>query len=154
VKKAAAGRVGDLLLAFRGAFERDGWHGPSLLGLLREVPGKVAGKRPRGTPYSIHDLVEHIAFWEEQGLRQLRGERSGGAGDWTRPRRSFPRSVAHLKKVHASLVRAIRGLRESDLDRVVVAGEGPMSAGKALHGVVAHAVYHSGQIALLNRRLL
>jgi hypothetical protein len=62
--------------------------------------------------------------------------------------------VAHLKKVHAALLRAVSRLEDSQLDRKVPSDAGPTSLVKMLHGVAAHAAYHGGQIALQKKRLL
>jgi uncharacterized damage-inducible protein DinB len=148
-------RVRDLLDAFEGAFERRGWHGPSVLQALRGLSSEQAKKRPAGAHHSIHELVEHIAYWEERGIRYLapRGSRARSARDWARPEHSFAASVARLKAIHARLIAAIEALGDSDLDRRISTGSGPMPLGRALHGVAAHAAYHAGQIGLLKSLL-
>jgi uncharacterized damage-inducible protein DinB len=146
-------RTKDLVQAFEGAFGRRGWHGPGVLGSLRGAGPKEAGKRPKGAHHSIHDLVEHIAFWEERGIRYIRPEHPRSRGDWETPGRSFAQSLAHMKGVHARLVASIRSLHDADLDRIVTTGEGRMSLSKALYGITAHAAYHAGQIRLLRTLL-
>jgi len=149
VRGASKARVTDVLLAFQGAFEGRGWHGPSLLGLLRGLSPVRARKRPRGAHHSIQELVEHVAYWEERAILQFApGGHSPGA-DWVLPRRSFPASLRHLKAVHKDLLRAVGALEDGDLERIVRTGDGPMRLGKVLHGVAAHAAYHAGQIGLL-----
>jgi hypothetical protein len=152
--KRRGSRVEDLLVALRGAFERGGWQGPSVLESLAGVGPAAAGKRPRGVPHSVHDLVEHIAFWEERGVTYLRPGPKQLRADWSLPGRSYRASLARLKKVHALLVRSVGRLREGDLDRIVSTGEGDVTLARALHGVAAHDAYHAGQIGLIAKRLL
>jgi uncharacterized damage-inducible protein DinB len=140
-------RVVDLLTSLEGAFERRGWHGPSILRSIRGVKAGEARKKP--AHHSIHELVEHIAYWEEVGLSYITSAPRPERRDWSRPARSFRESVDHMKTTHRRLSAAVRKLSVEDLDRRVQTGEGSMSLAKALHGVAAHAAYHAGQIELI-----
>ena len=142
-----ARRVADLLASLEGAFERRGWHGPSVVRSLRGVRGVDARKKP--AHHSIHELVEHIAFWEEVGLSYVTQKPRPERRDWSRPSRSFEESVAYMRTTHRRLSAAVRKLSDEDLDRRIKTGEGTMSLGRALHGVAAHAAYHAGQIGLI-----
>jgi uncharacterized damage-inducible protein DinB len=142
-----AGRVADLLASLEGAFEKRGWQGPTVLRSIRGVKGVEARKKPGH--HSIHELVEHIAYWEEVGLSYIKKVPRPERRDWSRPTRSFAASVEHLRATHERLAAAVRLLSDQDLDRRVETGEGRMPLSRALHGVAAHAAYHAGQIGLI-----
>ena len=145
-------RVGDVLTALRGAFDNEGWHGPAVLEALAGVTAREAGKKPKNAHHTVHELVDHIAYWETAGLHYLK---TGGPGrhpspDWSKTRTSYAASVTRMKATHKKLVAAVGRLRDSDLDRVAATEmSGRMPLGKVLHGIAAHAAYHAGQIRLL-----
>jgi len=63
----------------------------------------------------------------------------------------------HLDASHRSLVAAVERLAEADLERPVgeEGREASLGSGVSLavmlHGIIAHDVYHAGQIALLRK---
>jgi uncharacterized damage-inducible protein DinB len=149
-------RIEDALAALRGAFERKGWHGPTVLEAVRGVTPRQAARTPRGAHNSIHQLVDHIAYWERIGIEYLRrgAPPSPMPPDWRRPRTSLAASIRALRATHRELVRRVARLTDRDLDRKVRTSEsGVMPLGEVLHGIAAHDVYHAGQIRLLRAML-
>jgi uncharacterized damage-inducible protein DinB len=149
-------RVDDVLSALRGAFEKNGWHGPTVLGSVRGVTAREADRKPARAHHSIHELVDHVAYWEAVVLRRYLGppktERRG-RGDWRPPVGSLAESVRRMEEGHRALVKAVKALRDDDLDRKVPTSSGPRPLVEVLHGVAAHDAYHAGQIRL-TRKLL
>jgi hypothetical protein len=152
----ATSRVDDVLAALRGAFEKNGWHGPTVLGSVRGVTRGEAGRKPPRAHHSIHELVDHIAYWEAVVLRRYLGppktERRG-RGDWRPPLAPFDESVRRMEEGHQALVKAVKALRDDDLDWKVPTSSGPRPLVEVLHGLAAHDAYHAGQIRL-TRKLL
>jgi len=144
------GRVDDVLAALRGAFEAKGWHGPTVLGSVRGVRAREAARRPGRAHHSIHELVDHIAYWEATVLRRYlrRAEPKRRAGDWRPPAESFADSVLRMQAGHAALVEAVSALDDAGLDRKVPTASGLRPLAEVLHGVAAHDAYHAGQIRL------
>jgi uncharacterized damage-inducible protein DinB len=144
-------RVDDVLIALRGAFESNGWHGPTVLGSVRGVSAREAARRPSRAHHSIHELVDHIAYWEATVLRRYlrRGEpKRRGRGDWRPPIGAFADSVRQMHSGHAELVETVSALDDTDLDRKVPTASGRRPLSEVLHGVAAHDAYHAGQIRL------
>jgi hypothetical protein len=152
----ATSRVDDVLAALRGAFEKNGWHGPTVLGSVRGVTPGVAARKPPRAHHSIHELVDHVAYWEAVVLRRYlvpaKAERRG-RGDWRPPLAAFDESVRRMEYGHRALVKAVSALRDEDLDRKVPTSSGPRPLVEVLHGLAAHDAYHAGQIRL-TRKLL
>jgi uncharacterized damage-inducible protein DinB len=67
---------------------------------------------------------------------------AAGAAEWRA-------AVARLGESYRALAASVRGLDDTAL-AATVAGQ-QYSASTMLHGVVEHATYHGGQIALLKR---
>jgi uncharacterized damage-inducible protein DinB len=147
-------RVDDVLAALRGAFEANGWHGPTVRGSVRGLTAREAERKPPRAHHSIHELVDHIAHWEAVVLRRhLREATPRGRTDWRPPLLSLAESVQRMEDGHRALVKAVRALRDQDLDRKVPTSSGPRPLVEVLHGLAAHDAYHAGQIRL-TRKLL
>jgi uncharacterized damage-inducible protein DinB len=149
-------RVEDVLSALRGAFEANGWHGPTVRGSVRGVTSLEAERKPPRAHHSIHELVDHIAYWEAVVLRRYLGPGKApprGRGDWRPPAASLADSVQRMEEGHRALLAAVRALRDEDLDRKVPTSSGPRPLVEVLHGLAAHDAYHAGQIRL-TRKLL
>jgi uncharacterized damage-inducible protein DinB len=149
-------RVEDVLAALRAAFAANGWHGPTVLGAIRGVTPAEAKRKPPRAHHSVHELVDHVAYWEAVVLRRYLGPGQRprrGRGDWRPPAGSLAESVRRMEEGHRALVKAISALRDGDLDRKVPTSSGPRPLVEVLHGVAAHDAYHAGQIRL-TRKLL
>ncbi len=99
-------RIEDVLVAVRGAFESKGWHGPAALESLEGVTPRQAARRPARAHHTIHELVDHIAYWEAAGIDYVRRGTSPPRldPDWRRPSRDFAASVRRLKATHGAFV--------------------------------------------------
>jgi uncharacterized damage-inducible protein DinB len=145
-------RIADQL---RRAFEGDAWHGPALLELLQDVDAATAAAKPLPDVHSIWELVLHIAAWDNAARRRLACEKFQPEGLANFPRVPKPteaawrKAVAHAKRAHETLVKAVAALPESRL-RERVPGK-KYDFYHMLHGVVQHELYHAGQIAILKK---
>ena len=149
-------RVDDVLAALRGAFEKNGWHGPTVMGSVRGVTPAEGERKPPRAHHSIHELVDHIAYWEAVVLRRYLGPPKAerrARGDWRPPVGSLADSIEWMEEGHRALVKAVQALRDEDLDRKVPTSSGPRPLVEVLHGLAAHDAYHAGQIRL-TRKLL
>jgi uncharacterized damage-inducible protein DinB len=149
-------RVDDVLVALRGAFGAKGWHGPSVLDAIKGVTAKKAKKRRGKSSNSIHDLVDHIEYWEAVAVHCVRRGRppKRHRPDWAKPNLGYRDSVRRLKATHRVLIAAIALLQDADLERPCrTVSSGRMPLGQVLHGVAAHDAYHAGQIRLLRTLL-
>lgn len=151
-------RIVDLL---QRAHDGDAWHGPSVMAVLDGVDATAARQRPLAAGHSIWELALHVIAWRHEVERRLGGKPPTlpEEGDWPEIGEGESAWAAVLERLdasHRSLVAAISTLAEADLERTV--GEGReaglgsgVSVAVMLHGVVAHDVYHAGQMALLKK---
>lgn len=144
----------DLASELERTFHGPAWHGPALFELLGRVDATKAVRRPIAGAHSIWEIVNHLTVWNEAPVRRLAGEAVKDLPpekDWPRvPEASALRwehALTMLREALRKLVCAVEDLDDSDLDRAVV-GSAPTARGM-LFGVLAHNLYHTGQIALL-----
>lgn len=142
----------------------DPWHAGSIASLLEDVTALEAAARPIPGAHSIWQLVLHMTGWVEEVRLRVAGAPAGdpAMGDWPRV---GPVGRARWEVARTALFTAYRAL-ERDVARMSArdialptidprnpaTGEG-MSRYVTIHGVIHHAAYHAGQIALLKRAL-
>ena len=114
-----------------------------------------AGARPEGAPYSVFQLLNHLAYWQEFGLRWLDGESpevpEHAAGSW--PGEVAPDGpeewAGAIERFRAGLAEYERRAGEDDL----FVRLGPKTALEVIQLVASHNSYHAGQVAVLRRML-
>ena len=134
------------------------WHGPSVLEVLDGVSAHQAAAHPIAGAHSIWELVLHLYSDYDLVLRRLGGDgrRLTEAEDWPPvpepSAETWAESVRALKQRNAELRRAVRGFPSERLDEPLVA-EAAYTAYTQFIGVTQHALYHTGQMALLKKAL-
>ena len=147
----------DIATALRQVFPGPVWHGPSLSDLLGGVSAQQAAAHPIRGAHSIWELVLHVASWAQIARERLAGDAEPpsperdfpAVGDATPPR--WAEAVARLERVYEHLADEAAALDASAL-AAVLPGRA-YTARALLDGVIAHAAYHGGQIAILRRAL-
>lgn len=143
------------------AYNRPSWHGTNLRGSIRRVSAKRAAWRPGPTRHNIWEIVVHAAYWKYAAARRFTGTDRGsfplkGSNWFGRPldRRdatedAWRADVDLLDQMHDSLRNQVLRLSSSDLAATPPGKK--VSNFALLSGVVAHDLYHAGQIQLLKR---
>ena len=148
-----AKRVAELL---RTALEGKTWHGPALGEVLANVTARQAATAPAVGSHSIWQLTLHAAVWAEQA----RIDATGGPSRELPPEEDWPPiadtseaawsgALARLSESHAALRESIADFSDEQLLAPVPGSK--WNVYQTLHGVVAHDLYHAGQIAILKR---
>ena len=135
--------------------EGDAWHGPPIRAILADVTPETAAARPIAGAHSIWELVVHLTVWADVARRRVAGEvvEPTPAEDWPAvgdvSAAAWSEAMAALDRAHADVRRTVLALGDGHLD--------DRTPGKAdtlyvlLQGVVQHAAYHGGQMAVLKR---
>jgi uncharacterized damage-inducible protein DinB len=148
--------VSDPLLAqLDQAYNRRSWHGTNLKGSIRGLTAAEAAWRPRRDRHNIHEIVVHAAYWKYAARRRLTGERRGSfpleGSNWFRRERAdeaaWRSDVRLLDECHRLLREATARLDPASLGRPEAA-QGPHWL---ISGIIAHDLYHAGQIQLLKK---
>lgn len=149
--------VSALLIACDEAYDKRSWHGTNLRGSLRGVDHHAAAARPAEGRHNIWELALHAAYWKYTVVRRITGAARGsfpldGSNFFARPEgtpdaNAWRRDLAILAEQHRALRTAIADLDDRDLARRV----GKESVARLVRGVIAHDLYHAGQIQLIKR---
>ena len=147
----------ELLLAqIDEAYNRRSWHGTNLRGSVRGLTARQAVWRPGRGRHNIHELVVHAAYWKYAATRRLLGQKRGSfpleGSNWfardTEDDALWRADLRLLDDCHRTLRAAIAGVSARQLHRSIAAGR---TAVWMVSGIVAHDVYHAGQIQLIKR---
>lgn len=147
-----------LLAQLDQAFDRRSWHGTNLRGSLRGLRVEQAVWRPAAGRHNIWEIAVHAAYWKYAVWRRLaaatRGsfpltgsnwfERSGDGGE-----RAWQSDLRLLQEAHRNLREAVAGLKPADL--MQVPPRSTVSTQALVSGIIAHDLYHAGQIQLIKR---
>jgi uncharacterized damage-inducible protein DinB len=150
----------------RKGYSDDPWHGPATAGLLEDVTAAEAAARPIPDAHSVWELVLHLISWQNEARRRLTGRPPSmpEEGDWPAvvevSEAAWDRDRRRLGESLDQVLATLANLREEDLDRFggSLADRDPaLGTGVTLramvNGLVQHAAYHTGQIALLRKAL-
>ena len=138
------------------SFDGAAWHGDAVLQILQNITPEQAASRPLPQAHTIWELVLHIGAWEGVLLKSLRGEpyiMLHDEDDWPPVRdtsaAAWMAAVEWLKTTTMQLVEAMRSFQESRLHETIPGQNFTFYV--AMHGVVQHNLYHTGQIAILKK---
>jgi uncharacterized damage-inducible protein DinB len=147
----------DLLLAqLDQAYDRHSWHGTNLRGSIRGLTPADAAWRPQPGRHNIHEIVVHAAYWKYAARRRLAREKRGSfpvkGSNWflreTADADLWRSDLRLLEACHRSLRQVVSELAPTTLTRS--AGRS-LLVGSLVSGIIAHDLYHAGQIQLIKR---
>jgi uncharacterized damage-inducible protein DinB len=144
------GRIADQL---RRIYEGPAWHGPSLLEVLSGIDERIASRRNVSNAHTIWELVLHIGAWMRIARERLCAVTTRDYTEeenWPAVTGTWRDALAMLDRETRELEKAVREFPETRLNDPAPATE-PQTFYILLHGVVQHAAYHAGQIALLKK---
>jgi uncharacterized damage-inducible protein DinB len=158
--RSAATDVDLLLVALERAYKKRSWHGPNLRGALRGVSAREASSRVSPRRKCIAEHCLHAAYWKYTVMRRLAEEEVGSfpmsGSNWVgieSPLReqTWRDYLKLLDQMHQRLRAAVERLVDRDLEFVPPGSK--VSNRDIILGIIAHDIYHAGQIGLLKRLL-
>jgi uncharacterized damage-inducible protein DinB len=142
-----AQRIAD---SYRAATVKGAWYGPSLAEMLPEISPELAATPPFPAAHSISALLQHLLLWNER-IRNTSDShpmpRWQPEREWAEPPIPWNELVTRWNQSRDLLEEKIRNFPIEDLARQVPGRSYPYET--MLHGIVQHAIYHSGQIAMI-----
>lgn len=131
------------------------WHGPDLKAALADVAPDRAFRRPGEGRHNIAEIAMHHAYY----VRSVRSRISGSPAepfaldgdDWFTLSNAQPLTWTQVRQIVEDEQQRLAGLVEA-----VEAGHttSPLHDAERLElvlGITCHAVYHAGQVQLINR---
>ena len=137
----------------------EAWYGNSLREIVEKITAKQAQARPIANAHSIWEIVHHLDAWVKFALGAIKGAPipkwpgMPKEQDWppvvANSEDSWQRAVNSLFSNYRELVKQIKAATDERLDATV-----PGRTYNFYHlfqSTMQHAVYHSGQIAMLKK---
>lgn len=149
-------RIGNLLRATYNG--KRAWHGTPVRQLLDGLTAEQASARPLPGAHSIWELVAHMTGWrtvvadsiEGKDYRMLPDGENWPAIAETSPG-AWQEALAALDRSQERMLEGLKDLAEEKLAENVPGDDYPIYY--MLHGVMAHDLYHAGQIGMLKKGL-
>jgi uncharacterized damage-inducible protein DinB len=145
--------------ALASAINGDAWYGDSLRKILDKVTAKEAQAWPIANAHSIWELIVHVEAWVKFCLDAVQGtpipawSTMPKEQDWplvgNTSEQTWKQAVGSFFSTHLKLVEALKTFSDERLEATV-----PGRTYNFYHlfqGMIQHAVYHGGQIALLKK---
>ena len=140
------------------AYDRKSWHGTNLRGSLRGLKVAQAAWRPGPGRHNIWEIAVHAAYWKYAVRRRVAGgargsfpltgsnwfERSGDGGE-----KAWQADLRLLQETHRALRAAVAALTPAAL--LGTPAGSTVSTQALVSGIIAHDLYHAGQIQLIKR---
>jgi uncharacterized damage-inducible protein DinB len=149
-----------LLQTLDEAYDHRSWHGTNLRGSVRGLDLATLSWRPAPRRHNIWEITVHAAYWKYVVWRRIRGEKRGsfplkGSNWFVRPvageahASAWKQDVALLGAMHDQLREAVASLTPRTLAQASPGSD--LTTRALVTGIVAHDLYHAGQIQLLER---
>jgi uncharacterized damage-inducible protein DinB len=126
------------------------WYGPSLAELLADMSPELATTPPTPGAHTISALLQHLLLWNERVRNTSSNNpmpRWQADEEWAEPPIPWNELLARWNQSRDLLEDKIRKFPIEDLAKQVSGRSYPYET--MLHGIVQHAIYHSGQIAMV-----
>ena len=136
--------------AYRAATIKGAWYGPTVAELIAKVPPEFATTPPVPGAHSVSELLQHLLLWNERIRNTSDGQpmpRWDAEKEWAEPAIPWNELVARWNLSRDLLEEKIRNFPIQDLTKQVAGRSYPYET--MFHGIVQHAIYHSGQIAMV-----
>lgn len=140
----------------------DPWYGSSVYSIIEQVNFEAAYEKPASSAHNIASIVLHMLAWTEEVLDRLNGKEASLplSGDWpdtgAPEEQKWQNYVNDLKLVNVNLLGAIQNFPEEKWTELINDKREPalgtgVTYKELVNGLIQHHVYHSAQIAILNR---
>jgi uncharacterized damage-inducible protein DinB len=136
--------------SYRAVTIKGAWYGPSLAELLAEMSSEIATTPPTPGAHTISALLQHLLLWNERVRNTSSNNpmpRWQAEEEWAEPPIPWNELLARWNQSRDLLEDKIRKFPLEDLAKQVSGRSYPYET--MLHGIVQHAIYHSGQIAMV-----
>ncbi|HUL14637.1 MAG TPA: DinB family protein [Terriglobales bacterium] len=135
---------------YHAAIVKESWYGPSLAELLARVSPELAIVPPFPKGNSVSALLQHLLLWNER-IRKASDStpmpRWEPEKEWAEPPIPWTELVSRWNRSRGLLEERIRTFPLEDLAKQVPGRT--YSYETLFQGSVEHAIYHSGQIAMI-----
>jgi uncharacterized damage-inducible protein DinB len=140
----------------------DPWYGPNTYSIIDGISFEAACETPPGSVHNIAGILLHMLGWTHETTERMRGQTAGEpiGGDWPDPGKPDEQKWQRLKddfKLANVVLSGVISNFPKDRWEAPINDARNSEAGTGvtylalIEGLTEHHVYHSGQLALLNR---
>jgi len=136
--------------AYRQVTVKGAWYGSSLAELLEKITPEIAVEPPTLGANTISAVLQHLLLWNERIRNTSEATplpRWEPEKEWVEPPIPWNELVARWRRSRDLLEDHLRNFPEHNLSKQVPGRAYPYET--MLRGIVQHAIWHSGQIAMI-----
>ena len=136
--------------SYRAVTIAGAWYGPTMAELIAKIPPELATMRPVAGAHSISELLQHLLLWNERIRNTSESSpmpKWEAAKEWAESPIPWDELVPRWNKSRDLLEERMRSLPDEELSKQVPGRTYPYLT--MFDGIVQHAIYHSGQIAMV-----
>jgi uncharacterized damage-inducible protein DinB len=135
------------------------WFGQAIHNILEEINTNNVFIKPDKTGHSMIELLYHMITWAEFTLQRIMSDKIKDLAaaeklDWQQinPKiHTWQKGVDNFKKIHRQIISTINNKEDSFLEEKV--DYRTYNFRYLINGMIEHNIYHSGQIAYVNKLL-
>jgi uncharacterized damage-inducible protein DinB len=150
----------ETLLSFEESYQQQPWYGESLLKLIDRMSLAEVNFRPTGKTKTAGERLAHVVAWRKLIIERLKGNpeytvKMNSSDDWPGPdtytQDVWEDLILKLMSTHRQLLDLLPKVENTE---AMVSGSlgddgQPYSYAYLIRGLIAHDIYHQGQMALL-----
>ena len=143
----------------KDAYNGDPWFGRSVKSLLNDVKEDYVFEKPNGQ-HSILELLWHMTIWREFTINSFVKEGKKSAeffeeNDWQNldhnDKTLWEKGLQRLDETQTELLETLLPQQDIILEQIVPGRN--YNFKKLLYGIIAHDIYHMGQVAYVTKLL-
>jgi uncharacterized damage-inducible protein DinB len=136
--------------AYRAVTIKGAWYGPTVAELLVRITPEVATTALAPGAHTIAELLQHLLLWNERIRKTDESHpmpKWEAEKEWAEPAIPWNELVPRWKQSRDLLEERMRNFPVEDLGKQTPGRTYPYEF--MLNGIVQHAIWHSGQIAMV-----
>ena len=135
---------------YRAVTVKGAWYGPTVAELIARTTTEDATKAPLPGAHSVAVLLQHMLLWNERARKTSEScpmPKWEAEKEWAEPQIPWKELVEKWSKSRDLLEERLRAFPSADLQKQTPGRTYPYE--HLFEGIVQHAIYHSGQIAMV-----
>ncbi len=143
-------RCQEIADAYREVTIKGAWYGPTIAELLAKLSPELVTKVPAPGAHTISELLQHLLLWNERIRNTSESSpmpKWEAEKEWGEAAIPWSDLVARWNRSRDLLEERMRNFPEEDLGKQTPGRNYPYEF--MLRGIVQHAIYHGGQIAMV-----
>ena len=143
-------RCQEIADAYREVTIKGAWYGPTIAELLAKISAELATKAPAPGAHTISELLQHLLLWNERIRNTSESSpmpKWEAEKEWAEAAIPWNELVGRWNRSRDLLEDRMRSFPEEDLGNQTPGRNYPYEF--LLRGIVQHAIYHGGQIAMV-----